>query len=115
MNIAIWIWAAILAILIGGYWAYKNGKLGKVKLPSFSRKPTVEQIEAQTEKEVTRAKELRGVLEAKRELAKARAESIKLRKEIDGVSAKSVEKEKAQEKLDEQKAQELQKVKPRRL
>ena len=111
MNISVWIWGAILAIAIGVCWLYKNGKLDKIKIHSLGRKPTVEQIEEQTGKEVIKAKELQDMLEAKRDLAKARAANIRLQKEIDGVSEKSVEKEKQ----DERKAQEAQKVKPRRL
>jgi len=108
MSGSVWIWVVVLAVLIGGYWLFKNGKLGTIKLPSFGPKPTVEQIEAQTGKEKVKAEELRKVLEARRELAKVRAENIRLRKEIDRVSEKSVVKEKRD-------AEEAQKAKPRRL
>ena len=71
----------------------------------------IERLKEATEKEVAKADELMSVLEAKRELATARAKNIKLRKEIDGVSEKSMDKEKR----DKQKVQDAQKVKPRRL
>lgn len=108
---AIWLWVAVLVIVIGIYWLYKSGKLGKIKLPKVGPKPTLNQLEEQTGKERAKAVELRSVLDAKRSLARARAENIRLTREIDGVNEKSVEKEKQ----DEQKAQEAQKVKPRRL
>ena len=75
----------------------------------------VERLKAQTENEVSRAAELRSVLEAKTELAKARAENIRLLKQIEGVSEKSVEKGKRDAELAEKKAQEAERVKPRRL
>ena len=75
----------------------------------------IERLKAQTEKEVERIEELKSVLEAKTELAKARAESIRLLKQIDGVSEKSVEREKRDVEMAEKKAQDAEKVKPRRL
>ena len=124
-DIAMWVWVGVIVVCIGIYYLYKQGKIpwlkGKkigIKMPKWfeSKAETqIEKLKAQTEKEVSRAKELKSVLEAKTELAKARAENIKLRKEIDGVSPKSVEKEKRVAEQADQKAQEAQKVKPKRL
>ncbi len=119
MGNASWIWIAIIGACIGVYYLYRQGKIpwlkGKgVKLPKMFEpkvETQIERLKAQTEKEVARAEELRSVLEAKRELAKVRAENIRLLKQIDGVSEKSMEKEKQAEK----KAQEAERVKPRRL
>lgn len=122
-GIAIWIWLAIIGACIGVYYLYKHGKIpwlkGKgIKMPKLfmlKAETQIVRLKAQTEKEVAKAEKLRSVLEAKRELAKARAENIRLIREIGRVSERSVEKEK----LDEQKAQEAeveaQSVKPRRL
>ena len=121
MNNVVWIWIAIIGAYIGVYYLYKQGKLPwlkRLKMPKlFKPQPYVltEKLKAQTKREVARAEELRGVLVAKTELAKAQAANIRLRDEIDGVSARSVEKDKRvaeQEKLD---AEEAQKVKPKRL
>ena len=114
-----WIWVAIIGAIIGCYYLYKQGKIpwlkGKgVKMPKMFEPKAgtqIERLKVATEKEVVRAEELRSVLEAKTELAKARAESIRLQKEIEGVSEKSVEREKQAEK----KAQEAQRVRSRRL
>jgi len=113
------VWIVIIGAVIGCYYLYRQGKIpwlkGKgIKLPKLfepKAETQIERLKAQTEKEKERVEELRSVLEAKRELAKARAENIRLRREIDGVSEKSVEKEKQAEK----RAQEAEKVKPRRL
>ena len=121
-TLAIWMsWAGVIVIVacIGVYYLYKRGKLswlkGKgIRLPKWfepKAETQIERLKAATGKEVAKAEELRAVLEAKRELATARAENIRLRKEIDGVSEKSMDKEKR----DEQDAQEAQKVKPKRL
>jgi len=115
---ASWIWIAIIGACIGVYYLYRQGKipwLKGVKMPKmFEPKPDdlTEKLKAQTAKEVAKASDLQKVLGAKTELAEARAENIRLQKEIDGVSEKSVEKERRvaeQDKLDAQKA------KPRRL
>ncbi len=114
-----WIFIVIIGACIGIYYLYKQGKIPwlkgmGIKMPRMfeSRAETqIDRLKVATEKEVARGEELRSVLEAKRELAKVRAENIRLRKEIDGVSEKSVEREKQAEK----KAQEAEKVKPRRL
>ncbi len=116
MGNALWIWLAIIGALVWVYYLYKQGKIpwlkGRgIKLPKmFEPKADiqVERLKAQTEKEVAKAEELRDVLEAKRELAKARAENIRLAKAIDGVSERSIEKEERAE-------QKAQKVKSRRL
>jgi len=92
-----------------------KGLLKGIKMPKmFEPKPDdlTEKLKEQTAKEMVKAEELRKVLEAKTELAKARAENIKLLKKIDGVSEKSVEREKQ---AAEQDKQEAQNVKPRRL
>ena len=68
-------------------------------------------LNALTEKEVAKAEELQKVLEAKQELARARADNIKLRKAIDGVSEKSVERERREQQEDVEKKVE----KPKRL
>ena len=118
-DLAIWLsWVGVIVIVacIGMYMLYKRGKIprlkGKgIKMPKmFEPKADtqIERLKAQTGREVAKAEELRSVLEAKTELAKARAENIKLQKAIDGVSEKSVEKER-------QEALEAQNVKPRRL
>ena len=117
-----WIFIVIIGVCIGVYYLYKQGKIpwlkgldGKgIKMPKMfepKAETQIERLKEATEKEVAKAEELRGVLEAKRELAKARADNIRLMKEIDGVSEKSMDKEK----LDKQKVQDAQKVKPRRL
>lgn len=117
MNTAMLIWIVIIGACIGVYYLYRQGRLPWLKgvrmLKIFEPKAEtqIERLNAQTEKEMARAKELRDVLKAKRALAGIRAENIRLIKAIDGVSEKSVEKERQ----DEQKAQEVQKVKPRRL
>jgi len=114
MEMSVWVWVTIAVLGIAGYLFYKRKKLPwlkKLKAPKlFEPKPgtLTERLKVQTEKEVVRAEELRKVLEAKTELAKARAANIKLKKEIDGISEKSVRKA-------EREAQEAQKVKPRRL
>ncbi len=115
MNSTTWVWVIFLVVLIGSYWLYSRGKLSKIRLPNIGSKPTAEQIEAQTVKEVAKAEELKSVLEAKRELAVARAKNIRLQREIDGVSEKSVEKDKREAEREEQKALEAKSVKPRRL
>ena len=117
-----WIFIVIIGVCIGVYYLYKQGKIpwlgrlkGKgIKMPKMfepKAETQIERLKEATEKEVAKAEELKDVLDAKRELAKARAANIKLRKEIDGVSEKSMDKEKREE----QKAQNAQKVKPRRL
>ena len=53
----------------------------------------VDRLGAETAREQKKAGELRKVLEAKKELARARAENIRLRKEIDGVNERTVGKE----------------------
>lgn len=122
MGNASWVFVAIIGAFIGVYYLYKQGKIPRlkglkgrgIKLPKmFEPKADVqvERLKAQTEKEVAKAEELRDMLEAKRELAKARAENIRLAKAIDGVNERSIEKETQ----DERKVQEAQKVKPRRL
>ena len=109
-----WIFLVIIGVCIGVYYLYKRGKIPWLKgitLPKLFEPKADTQIvrlKSQTAREVAKAEELRSVLEAKTELAKARADNIKLQKEIDGVSAKSVEKERQDE-------QEAQNVKPRRL
>ena len=124
---ASWIWLAIIGACIGMYYLYKQGKIpwlkGKsIKMPKMFTKlfepkveTHIERLKAQTEKEVSRAEELRSMLEAKRELAKARAENIRLVREIGGVSEKSVEKEKLAAKKAQEAEIEAKKVKPRRL
>jgi len=109
-----WIFLVIIGVCIGVYYLYKRGKIPGmkgIKLPKLFEPKADTQIarlNSQTEREVAKAEELRSVLKAKTELAEARADNIKLQKEIDGVSAKSVEKERQDE-------QEAQNVKPRRL
>ena len=115
------IWIVIIGAVIGVFYLYKQGKISwlkGIKMPRmFEPKPEdmVEKLRAQTEKEVARAEELRSVLEAKRELAQVRAENIRLRKEIDGVSERSVEKEKQVAEKDRLDADKAEKAKPRRL
>ena len=120
MGNASWILIVVIGAVAGVFYLYRRGKipwLKGIKMPKLPKmfepkaETQIERLKAEAEKEVAKAGELQSVLEAKRELAKARAANIKLRKEIDGVSEKSVEKEKR----DEIKAQEAQKVKPRRL
>ena len=115
-----WILIAVIGACAGVYYFYKQGKIPwlkgikRVKLPRMFEPEAATQIvrlKAQTGKAIARAEELRKVLEAKTELAKARAENIRLLKQIEGVSEKSV----AKEKLAERKAQDAEKVKPRRL
>ena len=123
-DVMMWIWVAVIALGIGIYYLYKRGKIPWLKGVKMPRMPKmfepkaetrIERLKAATEKEVARADELRAVLEAKRGLAKARAENIRLIKEIEGVSEKSVEKEKRVAEQDEQKARDARDVKPRRL
>ena len=121
-----WIFVVIIGAVIGVYYLYKQGKIpwlkGKgIKLPRMPKmfepkaETQIERLRAATDKEVAKAEELKSVLEAKTELAKARAENIRLLKQIDGVSERSVEKGKREAEQAEKKAQEAQKVKPRRL
>ena len=122
---ASWIFIVIIGAVIGIYYLYKQGKipwLKGVKMPDWLRKrfgskaeTQIERLKVATEKEIARAEKLRSVLEAKTELAKARAENIRLLKQIEGVSEKSVEREKRDVELAEKKAQDAEKVKPRRL
>ena len=70
-------------------------RLKRPKLPRwFESKPNnlTEKLRTQTVKEIARSEELRKVLGAKRELAKAKAESIRLTKEINGVNEMTVDK-----------------------
>lgn len=53
-------------------------------------KSLIKKIDAETVRELARAKELQKVLEAKKKLAKARAENTRLRREIAGVSEDNV-------------------------
>jgi hypothetical protein len=115
-----WIFIVLIGAGIGIWYLHKQGKIPWLKGIKFPRLPKllepkaetqIERLKAQTEKEVAKAEELKSVLEAKTELVKARAENIRLLKQIENVSEKSVEREKQAEK----KAQEAQKVKPRRL
>jgi len=116
-----WIFIVIIGAIIGVYYLYKQGKmpwLKGVKMPKWfepKAETQIERLKKETEKEVARATELRSVLKAKTELARVRAENIRLRKEIDGVSEKSVEKSRLDAEKEEQKAQEAKKAKPRRL
>ena len=121
---ASWIFLVIIGASIGVYSLYKHGKISwlnsmkGIKLPKMfepKAETQIERLKAQTEKEVERIEELRSVLEAKTELAKARAENIRLLKQIEGVSEKSVEREKRDVELAEKKAQDAENVKPRRL
>ena len=123
---ASWIWLAIIGAGIGVYYLYRQDKIpwlkGKhIKLPRMPKmfepkvETQIERLKAQTEKEVARAEELRSMLEAKRELAKARAENIRLVREIGGVSERSVEKEKQDAKKAQEAEIEAKKVKPKRL
>jgi len=123
---ASWIFIVIIGACIGVYYLYKQGKIpwlagmrGKgIKMPKIFEPKAgiqIERLKTATEREVVKAKELKSMLEAKTELAKARAKNIRLMKEIDGVSEKSVEKDKREAEREEQKAQEAEKVKPRRL
>ena len=125
---SMWIWIGIILSCIGGYYLYKQGKMPwlkvkginipSIKMPGlFQPRPEdlTRRLKVATEKEVARTKELNSVLEAKRELAKARAENIKLMREIDGVSARNVEKASRDEQKAQRIEQEAQKVKPKRL
>ena len=120
-----WIWITIIGACIAVFYLYRQGKipwlkglLGWIKMPKlFQPKPVdlTEKLKAQTEKETVKVEELRKVLEAKTKLAEARAENIRLQKEIDGVSERSVEKEKRVAKQKAQDAQEAKTAKPGRL
>lgn len=110
-----WAISIVLAIVLLGYVLLKNrkSKVGQVgcwvwgKLsglftpmegsPTRERAPIdhlspVERLELATKQEQKQAEELRLMLEAKRELMKARAANIQLRKEIAEVSETSVDK-----------------------
>jgi uncharacterized protein (DUF342 family) len=115
------LWVAIIGACIGIYYLYKQGKipwlkgLKGIKMPKMfepKAETLIEKLKAQTRKEVDKAEKLKSVLEAKTELAKARAENIRLQREIDGVSEKSVEKEKQ---VAEKGRLDAEKAKPRRL
>jgi hypothetical protein len=126
-----WILIVVVGTGVGVWYLHKQGKISWSSIPWLSgiRLPKVamihripkmfepkaetqvEKLKKQTEKEVVRAGELRSVLDAKRELSKVQAEIIRLQKEIDGVSAKSVERDKVTEK----KAHDAESAKPRRL
>jgi len=112
-----WIFIIIIGAGIGIFALYRQGRLPwlkGIKIPKmFEQKADtqIEKLRKQTEKEVEKAEELRSVLEAKKGLATVKAENIRLQKAIDGVSEKSVEREKR----DEKKAQDARNVKPKRL
>ena len=108
-------WIGVILFIIGIIWyaLYKNNKISGLRMPKwFEPKSTdlTEQLKVQTEQELAKAEELKKVLEAKRKLATVKAGNIQLRKEIGGVSAKSVEKERQ-----EQEEADRQAGKPRRL
>ena len=116
-----WIWIVIIVAAIVIYYLYRRGKIPWLKGIKMPRIPKVfepksasltEKLKMQTEKEIVKAEELRSVLEAKTELAKARAANIRLQREIDGVSERSVEREKQ---VAEKVKLEAQKAKQRRL
>lgn len=112
------IWIVIIGAVIAGVYLYKQGKipwLKGIKMPRmFEPKPEdqVERLKAQTEKEKTEVEKLRGVLEAKRERDSVIAEKIKLRREIESTSPKSVGRA---EREAEEREREAQKAKPKRL
>ncbi len=122
---ALWVWLAIIGAAIGIYYLYKQGKipwladvLKSIKLPKWFEPKTDTRIETlieQTSREWAKRTELLRMLEAKTELAKARAENLRLVRQIDGVSEKSVEKDKQAEKKAQDAEIEAKKVKPRRL
>lgn len=100
-----WAWVILIGAVILGAISYRVGWLGKIRLPSWfgsSPESAIEKLEAQTERERGSAEELQKVLDAKRELMRARAASNKIRREIAETTEKTVDKE-------------LQAVKPRRL
>ena len=120
-----WIWITIIGACIAVFYLYRQGKipwlkgiLSWIKMPKlFQPKPVdlTEKLKAQTAKETVKVEELRKVLEAKTALSEARAENIRLQKEIDGVSEKSVEKQKRVAKQKAQEVQEAKTAKPGRL
>ena len=124
-TVGMWVWVAIIAICTSGYVLYKQGKtpwlkgIGKIiKLPKMfepKAETQIERLKEQTEEAKEKVEELRSVLEAKRERDSVLAEKARLIKAIESVSPKSVEKEKREVELAEKKAQDAEKVKPRRL
>ena len=95
-----WSWIILIGVAIVGIVLYRiGGRLGKLQLPSWLRgnsETAIEKLESQTERERESAEELRKVLEAKRELMRARSASNKIRREIAGTTEKTVVKEELQ-------------------
>jgi len=98
-----WLGVILITVGIAGYMLYQRGKLPLdkwlaecvVRMPKWFEPKLTDlagKLDAQTKKEVAKAKELRDVLEAKKELVKAKAENTRLRREIDGISEKSASK-----------------------
>ena len=117
---ASWIFIAVIGAVIGAYYLYRRGSLlwlkglKGLKMPKIFKpkaETQIERLKAATEKEKEKVEELRSVLEAKRERDSVLAEKARLIKEIESVSPKSMEKDSQAEK----KAQDAEKVKPRRL
>jgi len=109
-------WILVILIIAGiiGYILHRSKRVRwlphkhGLRMPRWfepSGESLVDGLERQTAREKEKSDKLRKVLEAKRELAKAKAENIRLRKEIDGVSEKSVEKEKREAEQEERDAQ----------
>ena len=114
-----WVGVILVAVCIVGYTLYQRGKLTwlkRLRMPKLFEPKNDDltgRLKLQTEKEVAKAEELKKVLEAKKVLVIAKAENTKLRKEIDGLSERSLEKEQ-QERM-EQQEDEKKVVKPKRL
>jgi len=115
-----WILIAIVGVCVGVYYLYRQGKISwlkRIKMPGlrmFDPKPDdmIERMRMQIEKEKLQVEELRKVLEIKKERDSIIAEKLRLQREIEGVSPRSVEKEKW---VSEQDKQDAGKVKPKRL
>lgn len=86
----------ILIILLLGVLAYRRGLLDRLRLQRFNvlrmreRKPEEERLRDKLARETSRITELEKIRDAKRELMTARARKMGLRKEIDGMTEKTV-------------------------
>ena len=88
MNPNIILWVAVGAGIILLYWAYKKGKLRRVKLPRLSNPKVgteVSQLRQKARLEKTRTEELQAILDATKELDKAKKVRERLQKRIDDV------------------------------
>ena len=91
-----WLFIILIMVCAGGYMLYHKRRPDGMRLPRWftpKGETLIGKLEAETVKARENAERLQKVLDAKEELARARAENIRLRKEIDGVNERTVGKE----------------------